>query len=650
MRQIKWKIPFKNRQDVDCVINIYEDDYTGDPVIIADTNPSTIGYAGETPFSWEEDDDDDLLSVVRIKTAYIRLIEKEYGSLQPLYPQHNQQHYVTFMRGDVVLFNGFMKAGSYDNDWKAAPREVEFVCVSPLGLLDSKTFAVPPHGSAFPYFSMPSYVTIGSLLYEVVTGMDAAISKVVFPGTDSTPDLTFLDMSIGSTIFVEERDDIFNQEGNFEPYEGRNYADFIETLCNLYGLIVHDTPGALVFSKFNHTGRYHEIDVGDLASGVVTIDHVEDSNTLIDLEAVTEVTSDDNEESYISPLTAVTINNPVTNSGTNESVPFDKCFKSALTRVDYQDFEGAQARCIINSILVEGELINPVINSQGAFTQSGIMMGKLFNMSTQQSREGIYIQFKTGQLFKWTVYNRPAWGTVKITGKIYSASNPIGCATTSDVADNFGTITIKCGSKTLVTKVGKGDIDISFDARAEEVNYFMEPIEISFATNATPVNVGSKCIADLKLAVVNDDMFSYLFKTWDGKKTYRNPGAGEGDATIDLDFYDDVIIDGNSATMKDYIGYAGITKMSIREAQYDALPSSAFVYFTPGRPSGYDYLFSGQDCITFTGRKTSSLPQYPYCNPYTFFRSGWKWRIIATSYDAKLDEYTFTLHHSTTID
>ena len=59
MRNIRWTIPFKNRDEQLCVINIYEEDWTGGVTEISDTNPNSIGYASDEPFTWEEDDDDE---------------------------------------------------------------------------------------------------------------------------------------------------------------------------------------------------------------------------------------------------------------------------------------------------------------------------------------------------------------------------------------------------------------------------------------------------------------------------------------------------------------------------------------------------------------------------------------------------------------
>jgi hypothetical protein len=120
-----------------------------------------------------------------------------------------------------------------------------------------------------------------------------------------------------------------------------------------------------------------------------------------------------------------------------------------------------------------------------------------------------------------------------------------------------------------------------------------------------------------------------------------NPNVGFGNETIDLTFAD------NGTLANNIVSYLGIN-----EAKANIIGGMSR-YGSPGNvwdiPTNH-YLFSKQNRITTDIRLTDDLPEIPYANPYSFFHTGWKWRIIALGYSAKTDVYTATLHHSTAID
>ena len=77
-RNLRWQLCFKSLKNADCHIDIYQEGYTG-------TTVKQLTGA-ESPFVYEEDDDTNLLSFIRVKTAYMRVIETEFGELDELSP------------------------------------------------------------------------------------------------------------------------------------------------------------------------------------------------------------------------------------------------------------------------------------------------------------------------------------------------------------------------------------------------------------------------------------------------------------------------------------------------------------------------------------------------------------------------------------
>ena len=82
----KYTIPFKSLTGNACSIDIYDDAYTGTAVTTLTGAPH--------PITFDEDDDDDLLTVVRSKTGYLNLIETTAGELDGVYPTTNTSRQV----------------------------------------------------------------------------------------------------------------------------------------------------------------------------------------------------------------------------------------------------------------------------------------------------------------------------------------------------------------------------------------------------------------------------------------------------------------------------------------------------------------------------------------------------------------------------
>lgn len=64
----------------------------------------------------------------------------------------------------------------------------------------------------------------------------------------------------------------------------------------------------------------------------------------------------------------------------------------------------------------------------------------------------------------------------------------------------------------------------------------------------------------------------------------------------------------------------------------------------------YLYLFTSQDRLQTKFTRGTIYPSDLYLGRWQYWISGWRWRIIACGMNPIDDEYTLTLHHSTTID
>lgn len=272
-RAIKWRMQFKSLNEVGCLVNIYktnatssaDESKTGADVPFAVESGVTELIGADTPFSYDEDDSTNLLEPIRYKTGFIRVLEETFGALDSLQPSTETEHYVEVFYGSERVFTGYMQCAEYSNNWCAAPRILEFPVTSPLGLLSSFNFSVP---------SEPGITTIGALMKEVIQGLNASYTKVIYPGQTYDP----WNNIIHTTVVVPFNGQFAPTSQALDLYSPRDYQFFVEGLAACRGCVVHDTPDAIVFSRFdqgtNAGENYSRINVMNLdnPSGRVSMD------------------------------------------------------------------------------------------------------------------------------------------------------------------------------------------------------------------------------------------------------------------------------------------------------------------------------------------------------------------------------------------
>ena len=140
-RQIKWRLQFKSQNGTGCLVNIYEEGYTGSSADTTKTG-ANVPFAVESgvtalngasdPFEYNEGDSEDLLNdIIRYRTGYIRVVEDNFGDLDEIFPSINTDRYVEFYYGDTLDFVGYIQAQAFDNEWAPGPRIVELPVIGP---------------------------------------------------------------------------------------------------------------------------------------------------------------------------------------------------------------------------------------------------------------------------------------------------------------------------------------------------------------------------------------------------------------------------------------------------------------------------------------------------------------------------------------
>lgn len=247
----KYTVPFMSLNGTSCRVDIYERDYQGDVV-------TTLTGAAE-PVVFEENSNDDLLDVVRTKTGYLNLIEKESGELDGVLPVSNIEMMAEVWTDSVLIFYGYLQAQQFQTEWEPSPRKISIPIVSPLGVF-GETYLNP--------IITPGNQSLGVVMQEICEHFQYDYISV--------PSALLLDNQNPMQVFVNNRvlspyneNYGFGEENVFSPI---SYTEFIEAFCNLYGLISHDSVykdgnymrRVLQFTKFDYNGNYLLMGVPDL--------------------------------------------------------------------------------------------------------------------------------------------------------------------------------------------------------------------------------------------------------------------------------------------------------------------------------------------------------------------------------------------------
>ena len=388
--------------------------HAGKTCVITIGGGGTPVRVGATPFYWEEESSDDLLTVFRHRSGYINLEEDTFGALDDLHPDHSTSLPVSVSYDGATIFNGFVQAQSFSNPYAPGPNVVSIPIVSPLGVAGERTLQT--RISAGDYIGMRELsintgdlqnylaadgtwatattsdvgrfveITPGSKLLvntvnlgrvalvkttsniggaraDFATGCDvvsvsgggqtvldvpsdAHYVYVAMKLNSSSPGTSVTEMSSGAVVGIETigsvmkevctalgissviipkallQDNVnpmhvyvskrilspYNSEYNFgenDLFSPISYEKFLEGVCNLYGLIVHDTVDAngdsvLTFGKVGYSGTW-------LKMAVSTLDDTSVTGTEISQPTTTffngyDIASADGHVSYVRPI------------------------------------------------------------------------------------------------------------------------------------------------------------------------------------------------------------------------------------------------------------------------------------------------------------------------------------------------------------
>lgn len=602
-RAKRWTIPFKSLNGTDCRIDIYDEDWSGSVTEISTANVSSPGYPAADPFYYEEEADENLLTVVRYKTGYINLVETSYNALIDLYPETNTEHYVEFYYGSRLDFTGYIQSQSFENQWTAPPRSISLPVVSPLGLLDGFYFNYPN----------PSALYVDDIISTVMTNLNAAYTKVIKPSTVNN-------FRLRSTLLCPMNDNPTKADGS-DCFKPRTYMDFIEAYCHVHGLMVHDTPDAIVFSRFDYDGEYTQ------SAG--------DGDDEYDLEDYTSIADDNHNESLVRPLRNLTLNYE------GELLPTESLNMKASSVYVSSDDEGwAGDIHIVASWL---KLVGPMITSRfllntqsidSSFkpTQTGVIGGSFgtgddaFIVVTRGAYMGVNDEVVVVHFFDYPTLDDDETMIVNIT---------------QDVRENIITIPDEdiTGMKYAFEVDGEyynpqtyqWDSAVTYMQYLSGVDIYVRNVPRGGSFNVHFYMQPESVVANGNMAIIKSiTLKPQGYNKW----TYKE--------------YDDreKILEGHNKSIEDgNIGLLFNRDHPNSNSVVDIMDSiQSFV------APEYPYIFVAQNRLNIDVKLSSALPSIPYLPKWEYWVSGWKWRIIAQSFNPWDDTYKLTLHRSSTIE
>ena len=637
----RWTIPFVSKANKQCRIDIYDPSWTGSVTELSTNNANAPGVPAADPFYFEEDDDEDLLQVMRFKTGYINLIETEQDGLIDLYPTTLKSRYIEAYYDNAICFRGYIQQQSFENAWQAVPREVSLPVISVLGIAESMEFGAEMGLSdkCIGYYMKqilrmvePNETTVAK--YSYVTFPEN--SRNGFAG-DFAATIRPLVTTIDNPSFSQVR------LGTSTPYTGIALNEFLEGICNAYGWILHDMPDRVLFTKFDNTREYASYPVNyngtndiETATGKTS----QGAEGVIALETYMEPCADDSTITQIMPLRKITVKNQG-ELKTSQKVEFNHMRATEhiyTVTIDDEKYALVFLNNADNNIkdIASGNLLtNPEV-SDWILTQNGVAVIDFKGKKSILVQNAQYWQ-GTGNLFTVYFYDRPLNdpdnyidGNLKLEVECSWSESILGIGnhdfTYRAFQIEFG---LYCGQTLVATK------NMTFQ---DEGNY-KQTVEF---TDVTIPRTGAMW---LTVKATNTDAFSYFMLSFDGIRLfYEEP--------VSMDY----LVDNKDPI---FIGDAG----GFEDADVDMLMSvstvnshtinNSFAYPSTVFFTNYSYLRHPQTRLQLRmkTKPQQTLSQLQaYIDKIQFWMANWRWRLIALAFHPWDDEWTLTMHRSSTIE
>lgn len=644
---LRWRIPFTSRKGKFCRIDIYDPSWTWSVTELSTTNADAPGVPAADPFYYEEDDDEDLLKVVRIKTGYINLIETQFDGLTDIYATSLKSRYVEVFydvdsnNNPIIVFRGYIQQQTFENDWRPAPREVSLPVISVMGLTESLSFdaELPLTDKSLGYYMKQ--------LLRKIEPIDGAASvtkynRVLFPG-NAAGDIT---ATIHPTVVTVDNPDFSKaRSSSSSPYKGITLYDLLEGICNAYGWIVHDMPTCILFTQFDKGGTYYYYPVDysstndiETLSGRATTQQPE-TDTTLQLGNLMEPSADDSTITQIMPCRTV---NAKFDGELVSKVEMTLDHMRAKRLFEITETEQGVERKYALATLANADSNAPDISSSNLANDPSITTNWIFSADgvipvDMESQHRIMVQnpagwVGSGALFTMNFYKRPMKDpNSSITERLkldyqVAFGNKIYAIDYAPLTRNIELIFwLQCGYVSIYKIVS-----ISTSGDNLQGSVYFDDQELP-NTNAVTLSVYMTNPSDMTYSIMAVDKLSLGYEEVVGRDylvdTTDHEIIGIGDGSDDVD-----------ANML----------INCRRISSNMLGSSTHEFVTY-----YRYLRQPQTRLQLRMIQNSGNiinAPFAYINKIIYWMANWRWRLIAMSFHPRDDEYTLTMHRSPAIE
>ena len=606
----RFTIPFKSLAEKDCRIDIYDRTYTGDVVELSTHNQTAPGYPAAQPIILQEDNDESLLTVLHATTGYITLIERTFGALDCLYPEDNEQLTVEVTYDGTLVFFGYIQAQAFENEYKAVPRTLQIPVMSPLAMMDGWEFS-----------DDPSFADgmIGEYLDECLGNYEYVIMPESLLNSADEGVNTPLQLKVNNrTVCPLNTDYDYGMRHDGEtpsPYVPITYMDFIEGFCNLYGLIAHEFGKTIIFSKFDYDGQYMMMQVGDLQEDDYTTTGLPTGADVLAFNTVFSPSGSNSREGLVLPLEKLTYDY----GDYTDSVPMDLSRSKYKGRVALPDYE-------LNCAILEpqtNEIFSNYLTTAGGVLPNTDHVRVLGDGTSEMVEVRLVVPAGSSNdvsIFGFNFSNVP----VNISGAKFDTSFKY------NADSNETPTTLRMQVKSAGKYYDENHdwvstptyLPLTFDENGQCTTYDVASLDRNVQIVIFPPEGSGAAVAGvfygITLETFADPLRKYEIPT-DTKVTIKNDTPSYTSATIDMLMHTAC---GNERHL-----------------------TGGWVQRCP-----YSYLFKSQlrhirqVKIKNTIDMKNAYLMRTICAGYTG-----RWRIIAMSFDAWNDEYSLTLHRSTTI-
>lgn len=122
---IHWQTAFKSKDNKNYVVNIYEQDYSGN---IVQLTPA------EEPFITRENSSNDVFTVIRDQTGYLSVIVDDMATIEAIMPQTDTDRFIRLIENNSVKWQGFLSMQNYKQPYNEYKWKVEFALNSMLAM------------------------------------------------------------------------------------------------------------------------------------------------------------------------------------------------------------------------------------------------------------------------------------------------------------------------------------------------------------------------------------------------------------------------------------------------------------------------------------------------------------------------------------